>query len=72
MSSNNGVTSIRLRGSNPGLSTMLPGLNTLSAQCATLGSFIDEAIRYLASARLSIMTIDYHAGTGELTLMVRG
>jgi hypothetical protein len=72
MMTDSGVTKIRLRGSNPALANMLPGLYSLAGHCTTLGSFLDEAFRYLASVRLEVMTLEYHAGTRELTLMVRG
>lgn len=67
-----GVDRVRLRGNNPKLASMIPTLNALSAQCVSLGSFIDEAVRYLASANLTMMTLEYHGGTRELTIMVRG
>ena len=66
------ITTIRLRGTNPQLGSMLPGLYTLAGRCTSFGMFVDEAIRYLASARLTLMTLEYHAGTGEVTFMVRG
>jgi hypothetical protein len=70
--SNSGVDRVRLRGSNPNLSSMLPGLNQLAAQCSSLGSFIDEAIGYLAAANMTLLTMEYHGGTRELSLIVRG
>ena len=72
MLDNSGVTHIRLRGANPHLSSMLPGLHQLGAQCATFGTFIDEALRYLATGRLTVMTLEYNAGTREVTFVVRG
>ena len=72
MLTDSGVTNIRLRGTNPNLASMLPGLHTLGARCTTFGMFLDEALRYLSSARLSIMSLEYNAGTREITLMVRG
>lgn len=72
MINDSGVTKIRLRGANPALSNMLPGLYALAGHCGTLGTFLDEAVRYLSSVRLTIMTLDYHAGTREITLTVRG
>ncbi len=72
MLTDSGITNIRLRGTNPQLSTMLPGLYNINAQCGSFGSFLDEAVRYLSSARLSVMTLEYHAGTREITFLVRG
>ncbi|MBA3818487.1 MAG: hypothetical protein H0X17_06310 [Deltaproteobacteria bacterium] len=72
MLTDSGVTKIRLRGTSTVLSSMLPGLYTLGARCQTFGSFMDEALRYLASARLDVMTLEYHAGTREVTFLVRG
>ena len=71
MTNDSGVVHVRLRGANPQLGAMLPGLNSLAAQCATLGSTIDESMRYLASANFHVMTVEFHRGTGELTIMVR-
>jgi hypothetical protein len=71
MTNENGVVHVRLRGANPQLGAMLPGLNSLATQCTTLGSMVDESMRYLASANLHIMTLTFHSGTGELTIMVR-
>lgn len=67
-----GVTHIRLRGTNPNLASMLPILYGFLPRATTFGSFLDEAVRYLASMRLTIMTLEYNAGTREVTLMVRG
>jgi hypothetical protein len=72
MTNDCGVTHIRLRGTNPQLPAVLPGLHSLRAQCTTLGSFVDEALRYLTSLRLTLTTFEYHAGTREVTLLVRG
>jgi hypothetical protein len=72
MINESGVTHIRLRGTNPQLAQMLPGLYQLGSTSGSFGVFLDEAVRYLAQSRLSIMTLEYHAGTRELTLMVRG
>lgn len=72
MINESGVTHIRLRGTNPQLASILPGLYQLGSQCQSFGAFLDEAVRYLAQVRLSIMTLEYHAGTREITLMVRG
>jgi hypothetical protein len=72
MINESGVTHIRLRGTNPQLAQMLPGLYQLGSQSASIGTFLDEAVRYLASVRLTIMSLEYNAGTRELTLMVRG
>ena len=71
MTNESGVARVRLRGVSPQLGAMLPGLNTLATQCTTLGSMVDESLRYLASANLHVMTLEYHRGTGELTIMVR-
>ena len=72
MTSDSGVTHIRLRGTNAQLASMLPGLYQINTQSTSFGAFLDDAVRYLASVRLAIMTMEYHAGTRELTLMVRG
>jgi hypothetical protein len=72
MINESGVAQIRLRGTNAQLSTLLPGLYNLAAQCSSFGSFLDESVRYLAASRLAIMTLEYHAGTREVTLLVRG
>lgn len=72
MINESGVTQIRLRGTNPQLGTMLPGLYTLAQRSTTFGGFVDEALRYLAQSRLTLMTLEYNAGTREVTLMVRG
>jgi hypothetical protein len=72
MNSDSGVTHIRLRGTSAQLPALLPGLYTINAHSATFGGFLDEALRYLASARLSVMTLEYNAGTREVTLMMRG
>lgn len=72
MINESGVAQIRLRGANPQLASMLPGLYNLAAQCQSFGSFLDESIRYLSSVRLSIMTLEYNASTREVTLLVRG
>lgn len=72
MITESGVTHIRLRGTNPQLASMLPGLYQLGTQCQSFGSFLDEAVRYLAQVRLSVMTLEYNAGTREITLLVRG
>jgi hypothetical protein len=72
MLTDSGITKIRLRGTNPQLSTMLPHLYNLGAHCGSFGSFMDEAVRYLSSARLEVMTLEYHAGTREVTFLVRG
>ena len=72
MITDSGIAKVRLRGANQNLGSMLPGLNALIPQCATLGSFVDEAVRYLAASSLTVMTLEYHAGTRELTIMVRG
>ena len=71
MSNECGVAHVRLRGLNQILGSMLPGLNALAAQCTTLGSMVDESLRYLAMANLHVLTLEYHRGTGELTIMVR-
>jgi hypothetical protein len=72
MVNDSGVTHIRLRGTNPNLASMLPGLHTIGTHCTSFGTFLDEAVRYLGAARLSIMSLEYNAGTREVTLMVRG
>jgi hypothetical protein len=72
MITESGVAQIRLRGANAGLASMLPGLYNLAAHCTSFGSFLDETVRYLAGARLTIMTLEYNAGTREVTLLVRG
>jgi hypothetical protein len=72
MVNESGVTKIRLRGTNPGLASLLPGLHAMAAHCGTIGTFVDEAVRYLNSVRLEIVTLEYHAGSRELTLLVRG
>jgi hypothetical protein len=72
MTTDSGVDKVRLRGNNPRLAAMVPTLNALSPQCASLGSFIDEAVRYLNAANLTVTTIEYHSGMRELTIMVRG
>jgi len=72
MINESGVAQIRLRGTNPQLASMLPGLYNLAGRCTSIGSFLDEAVRYLTSVRLTIMTLEYNAGTREITLMVRG
>lgn len=72
MLNDSGVTHIRLRGTHPQLAAMLPGLYQLGTQCATFGRFLDEAIRYLATVRLTVMTLEYHASSREVTLLVRG
>lgn len=72
MINESGVSHIRLRGTHPQLAQMLPGLHQIGQQATSLGTFLDEAVRYLASARLAIMTLEYNAGTREITLMVRG
>ena len=72
MVTDSGVSHIRLRGTNAQLASMLPGLYTLGQQCPTFGTWVDEALRYLAQVRLSVMSLEYNAGTREVTLMVRG
>lgn len=72
MINESGVSHIRLRGTNPQLAQMLPGLYQLGTQTQSIGAFLDEAVRYLAAVRLSIMSLEYNAGTREITLMVRG
>ena len=72
MINDSGVSHIRLRGTNPQLAQMLPGLYQLGQQCGSFGSFLDEALRYLANSRLTLMTLEYNAGTREVTLLVRG
>ena len=72
MINDSGVTHIRLRGTNPQLAQLLPGLYQLGARATSFGTFLDEALRYLATVRLTIMTLEYNAGTREVTLMVRG
>jgi hypothetical protein len=72
MLTDSGVTHIRLRGANANLAQMLPGLYSLGQQCTSFGSFLDEALRYLAQVRLSLMTLEYNASTREVTLLVRG
>ena len=72
MINESGVAQIRLRGANPQLATMLPGLYNFAAHCTTFGSFLDESVRYLAQSRLTIMTLEYNASTREVTLLVRG
>ena len=72
MINESGVAQIRLRGTNPQLASMLPGLYNFAAHCTSFGSFVDESLRYLASVRLSLMTMEYNASTREVTLMVRG
>ena len=70
--SNSGVDRVRLRGSSPDLARMLPGLQQLAAQSSSLGMLIDEAIRYLGAANITLLTMEYHGGTRELSLIVRG
>ncbi len=72
MINESGVAQIRLRGTNAQLAAMLPGLYNFAAHCTSFGSFLDESVRYLASMRLTIMTLEYNAGTREVTLLVRG
>lgn len=72
MLSDSGVGHIRLRGTNPQLASMLPALYSISSQSPSFGVFIDEALRYLAQYRLTLMSLEYNAGTREVTVMVRG
>jgi hypothetical protein len=72
MMNDSGVTAIRLRGTNPQLASLLPNLYQLGAQCPTFGTFLDEVVRYLATVRLTVMTLEYNAGVREVTIMVRG
>lgn len=72
MITESGVAKIRLRGTNPALSNALPQLYVFAGHCTSFGSFLDEAVRFLAAYRLEIMSIEYHAGLREVTLMVRG
>lgn len=72
MISDSGVSHIRLRGTNPQLAQLLPTLNAFGQRSTSFGSFLDEAVRFLASYRLTVMTLEYHAGTREVTLLVRG
>ena len=72
MINESGVAQIRLRGANPQLAQLLPGLYSFAAHCTSFGSFLDESVRYLAQSRITIMTLEYNASTREVTLLVRG
>lgn len=72
MLTDSGIAKIRLRGTNSQLAAMLPGLYDLNARCTSFGQFVDNAVSFLASANLAVMTLEYHAGAREVTFMVRG